>query len=52
MSDRHKNRKLLSDDLKEIEEKVKEWKNKKETYVDVDYKDEHLSARCKRTSCR
>ena len=44
MSDRHKSRNLLSDDLKEIEEKVKEWKNKKETYADVDYKDEHLSA--------
>ena len=48
MSDRHKNRKLLSDDLKEIEEKVKEWKNKKETYVDVDYRDEHLSVDVKK----
>ena len=35
--------KRLSDDLKEIEEKLEKYKNKKETYQDVDYKDEIYS---------
>jgi hypothetical protein len=35
--------KRLSDELKEIDDKLLEYKNTKETYADADYLDDHLS---------